>query len=209
MEDVLEVYSRPHNASQPVVCMDEQPVQFLKETRTPIMATKNHPKRVDYEYERAGTASIFMFTEPLGGTRKVSVRPRRTKVDWALEMRDLMNNQYKDADKIILVLDNLNTHTRGAFYEALPAIEARDLVKRLEFHYTPKHGSWLNIAESELSALTRQCLKNKRHSDIEQLRKSTKCWEININKKQRGVDWQFTIDDARIKLKSIYPNILF
>jgi len=208
MEDVLEIYSQPYNASNPVICMDEQPIQLLKETRKPIAATKNHPKRVDYEYERAGTASIFMFAEPLAGSRKVSVRPRRTKIDWALEMEDLMNTRYKNADKIILVLDNLNTHTRGAFYEAFPAEKARNLVKRLEFHYTPKHGSWLNIAESELSAMTRQCLKNKRYSDIDGLRKNINSWEMNINKNQRGVDWQFTVDDARKKLKSIYPKVL-
>lgn len=209
MEDVLEVYSQPYNKLQPVICMDEQPVQLLKETREPIAATRNHPRRVDYEYERAGTASIFMFAEPLAGSRKVSARLRRTKVDWAFEVEELISTRYRNADKIILVLDNLNIHTSGAFYEAFPAEKARNIVKRLEFHYTPKHGSWLNIAESELSAMTRQCLKNKRFSDIEELCDNIKAWEIRINKDQRGVDWHFTIDDARNKLKSIYPKILF
>jgi hypothetical protein len=209
MEDVLEIYSKPYNKLQPIICMDEQPVQLLKETRKPIAATKNHPRRVDYEYERAGTASIFMFAEPLAGRRKVSARSRRTKADWAFEVEELISTQYKNADKITLVLDNLNTHTRGAFYEAFPAEKARDIVRRLDFHYTPKHGSWLNIAESELSAMTRQCLKNRKFSDIDELRHNIKAWEIRINKSQRGVDWQFTIDDARNKLKSIYPKILF
>ena len=209
MEDVLDVYSQPYNKSRPVVCMDEQPIQLLKETRKPIAATKNHPRRVDYEYERAGTASIFMFSEPLAGIRKVSARPRRTKVDWALEVEELISTQYKNANKIILVLDNLNTHTKGAFYEAFPAEKARGIVNRLELHYTPKHGSWLNVAESELSAMTRQCLKNRRFPDIDKLRNEIKAWGMSINKNQRGVDWQFTIDNARKRLKSIYPKILF
>ena len=153
MEDVLDIYSRPYNSSVPVICMDEQPIQLLDETRTPIPATLDHPERVDYEYERAGTASIFMFTEPLAGKRQVSVRNRRTKVDWAIEMDELLNTQYADVEKVILVCDNLNTHTRGAFYEAFPAEKAREIVKKIEFHFTPKHGSWLNIAECELSAM--------------------------------------------------------
>jgi len=209
MEDVLEVYSQPYNKAIPVICMDEQPVQLLKEKRQTINATKNHARRVDYEYERAGTASIFMFAEPLAEKRRVSVRPHRTKVDWAFEVEELIRRYYNDANKIILVCDNLNTHTRGAFYEAFSANKAREIVKRLEFHYTPKHGSWLNIAESELSAMTRQCLKNRRFSDIENLRKNIKAWSEKINKKQRGVDWQFTVGDARKKLKSIYPKIIF
>src|SRR3954447_22268534 len=153
MEDVLEVYSRPYDARQPVLCMDEQPVQLLKETRTPIAATKEHPRRVDYEYERAGTASIFMFCEPLGGWRQASVRPRRTKVDWAQEVEQLLRTRYQSAKKVILVSDNLNTHTKGAFYEVFAPATARSLVRRLEYCHTPKHGSWLNIAENELSAM--------------------------------------------------------
>lgn len=171
MEDVLDTYAMPYNASVPVVCMDEQPVQLLQETRTPIAQTKEHAKRVDYEYERAGTASLFMFTEPLSGWRKVSARSQRTKIDWAFEMEELLRTKYADAEKIILICDNLNTHTRGAFYEAFSAEQARAIVKRIEFCYTPKHGSWLNIAENELSSMTRQCLHNRRIEDIDTLRK--------------------------------------
>jgi hypothetical protein len=207
MEDVLEIYSRPYDPLVPVICMDEQPIQLLNETRVPIPATENHPQRVDYEYERAGTASIFMFTEPLAGKREVSVRPRRTKMDWAIEMEQLLSTQYASADKIILVCDNLNTHTRGAFYEAFPAEKAREIVKRIEFHYTPKHGSWLNIAECELSAMTQQCVKNRRFGTIELLTQETQAWAKKTNKTQRGVNWQFSIEKARHKLKSIYPKV--
>lgn len=208
MEDVLEVYGKPYDKSVPVICMDEKPVQLLKETRVPIKATKNHAKRVDYEYERAGTASIFMFTEALAGKRWVSARPQRTKVDWAIEMKQLIDTQYPDCEKIILVCDNLNTHTRGAFYEAFPAEVARAFVKRIEFHYTPKHGSWLNIAECELSAMTSQCLAKRRMSDIQNLSDELAAWAKRANQKQKGVNWQFSIDKARTKLKSIYPQIL-
>lgn len=187
--------------------MDEQPIQLLNESRTPIPATINHPQRVDYEYERAGVASIFMFTEALAGKRSVSVREHRTKVDWAIEMEQLLSTEYADAEKIILVCDNLNTHTRGAFYEAFPADKAREIVKRIEFHYTPKHGSWLNIAECELSAMSSQCLKNRRFGTIEELAEETKTWAHRTNQTQRGVNWQFSIEKARHKLKSIYPKI--
>jgi DDE superfamily endonuclease len=207
MEDVLEIYSKPYNPLIPVICMDEKPIQLLNETRESIPATENHPERVDYEYERAGTASIFMFTEPLAGKREVSVRDRRTKIDWAIEMEQLLRTQYAHIDKVILVCDNLNTHTRGAFYEAFPAEKAREIVKKIEFHYTPKHGSWLNIAECELSAMTNQCLKNRRFGTIELLTKETQEWAKKINQTQRGVNWQFSIDKARKKLKSIYPRI--
>lgn len=207
MEDVLEIYSRPYDASLPVICMDEQPIQLLSETRPPITATLNHPERVDYEYERAGVASIFMFTEPLAGKREVTVRERRTKIDWAFEMEKLLTTHYSHVEKIILVCDNLNTHTRGAFYEAFPAEKARNLVKRIEFHYTPKHGSWLNIAECELSAMTSQCVKHRRFDTINFLRDETSAWAKKANKTQRGVDWQFNIEKARHKLKSIYPKI--
>ena len=207
MEDVLDIYSRPYNPSVPVICMDEQPVQLLKDTRAPIAATQNHPIRVDYEYERAGTASIFMFSEPLAGKRDVSVRTRRTKVDWAMEINRLLETQYTNAEKVILVCDNLNTHTRGAFYEAFPAEKAREIVKRLEFHYTPKHGSWLNVAECELSAMTSQCIRNRRFENIDFLTQETQAWADKINKTQRGINWQFSIEKARNKLKSIYPKI--
>lgn len=207
MEDVLERYARPYDAAYPVVCMDEQPVQLTRETRDPITASRVHPERVDYEYERAGTACIFMFAEPLAGWRQVRVRPRRTKVDWALEMEELLRTRYKDAEKVIVVCDNLNTHTRGAFYEAFGAEKARQLVQRIEFHYTPKHGSWLNISENELSSMTRQCISGRRIGSIKKLRTETAAWSDYGNAKQRGIDWQFTIEKARIKLKSLYPNL--
>lgn len=209
MEDILDTYAMPYNESVPVVCMDEQPVQLLNETRASIPATKDHPQRVDYEYERSGTASIFMFTEPLSGWRKVSVRSQRKKIDWAIEMEELLRTKYADAKKIILVCDNLNTHTRGAFYEAFSAEKAREIVKRIEFRYTPKHGSWLNISENELSSMTRQCMHNRRIGDIITLREETEAWATATNSKQRDVDWQFTINDARKKLKSIYPKIKY
>jgi DDE superfamily endonuclease len=207
MENVLETYAQPYDSRFPVLTMDEQPVQLLKETRRPIPATKKHPRRVDYEYERAGTASVFIFAEPLSGWRHVCVRQHRTKVDWALEMAALLRTRYARAEKVIVVCDNLNTHTMGAFYEAFPPEEARELVRRIEFRYTPKHGSWLNIAENELSSLYRQCLKDRRFFSIVALRREAETWSRHCNNKQRGVDWQFKIDDARTKLKSLYPKI--
>jgi DDE superfamily endonuclease len=207
MEDVLETYEKPYNPAVPVVCMDEQPVQLLKETRPPIAATAEHGRRVDYEYERAGTASIFMFTEPLAGWREVAVRERKTKIDWATEVARLLEGRYAGCEKVILVCDNLNTHTKGAFYEAFLPDRARRLVRRVEFCYTPKHGSWLNIAENELSSLTRQCVSGRRFADVPTLRQETVAWCIDVNASQRGVDWQMKIDDARTKLKSVYPTI--
>jgi len=208
MEEVLDVYSRPHDAAFPVVCMDEQPVQLLKETRIPIPASKAHARRVDYEYERAGTACIFMFAEPLSGWRHVRVRPQRTKVDWALEMDDLLRTCFGSAQHVTLVCDNVNTHTKGAFYEVFTPEKARSILKRLSFCYTPKHGSWLNIAENELSSLTRQCLSRRRIPSLKMLREETAAWATSCNRKQRGVDWQFTIGDARKKLKSLYPKFI-
>jgi len=208
MENVLDTYALPPNAQVPVLCMDEQPVQLLKETHVPIMATKAHAKRVDYEYERAGTASIFMFTEPRSGWRTVRVRKQRTKVDWAIEMAELLHTRYATAEKVIVVCDNLNTHTMGAFYEAFAPEKARELVRRIAFRYTPKHGSWLNIAENELSSLTQQCLKDRRLGDIATLRTEASAWETQSNTKQRGVNWQFKINDARTKLQSLYPKIV-
>lgn len=207
MENVLETYAQPYDPRFPVLAMDEQPVQLLKETRQPIPATTAHPRRVDYEYERAGTASVFLFAEPLSGWRDVRVRERRTKVDWALEMAALLRTRYAKAEKVILVCDNLNTHTMGAFYEAFAPEEARALVQRLEFRYTPKHGSWLNVAENELSSLHRQCLRDRRFGLIAEIRRETAAWSRASNEKQRGVDWQFRIDDARTKLKSLYPKL--
>ena len=208
MEEVLETYAQPYDPRRPVVCMDEQPIQLLKETRVPIPATQEHPRRVDYEYERAGTASIFMFCEPLSGWRQVSVRERRTKIDWAREVEELLRARYASVEKVILVCDNLNTHTKGAFYETFEPEKARAIVRRLEFRHTPKHGSWLNIAENELSSMTRQCVKDRRFGTIDDLRLETTAWHQHTNAKQRGVDWQFKVADARIKLKSVYPKII-
>lgn len=208
MEEVLDTYATPANPAVPVVCMDERPTQLLNETRTPIPATKAYPRRVDYEYERAGTASVFVFCEPQTGWRQVTVRPRRTKVDWAREVATLLRTRYATADRVTLVCDNLNTHTRGAFYEAFDPATARDLVKRIDFRYTPKHGSWLNVAECELSAMTRQCLAHRRFGTIEDLQSATAAWAKATNTKQRGVDWQFRSTDARTKLKSLYPKLV-
>jgi DDE superfamily endonuclease len=206
MEDVLEVYQTPYDPQVPMVCMDEQPVQLIKETRQPLPAAPGQPEKVDYEYERNGTANIFMFTEPLNGTRHVSVTEHRTAVDWASEIRDLLEVRYPEAARVRLVCDHLNTHGIGSLYEAFPPEQARRLASRLEIHYTPKHGSWLNIAEIELSALTMQCL-DRRIPDLETLTKETQQWEQRRNESQKGVDWQFSTRDARIKLKRLYPQI--
>ena len=207
MEQVLDTYAKPYDPANPVLCMDEQPVQLIRETRKSIAATANHARRVDYEYERAGTASIFMFTEPLAGWREATARESKTKLDWALEVAHLLDGRYRDCDQITLVCDNLNTHTIGAFYEAFPAARARKLVSRLAFCHTPKHGSWLNIAENELSSMTRQCLHGRRMADLKTLRQEISAWSNNTNRNPRGVDWQMKITDARYKLKSVYPKI--
>jgi len=206
MEDILELYHMPYDPQVPLVCMDEQPVQLIKETRQPLPAQHGPPERYDYEYERNGTATIFMFTEPLRGVRTVSVRERKTAIDWATEVQQLLETQYPEADRIRLVCDNLNTHGLGALYEAFPPEQARALAARLEMHHTPKHGSWLNIAEIELSALTLQCL-DRRMPDMATLRAETKQWEQRRNASQKGVDWQFSTYDARIKLRRLYPQI--
>ena len=208
MEQVLDLYARPYDPACPVVCMDEQPVQLVKETRPPVTATKARPRRVDYEYERAGTASVFLFSEPLAGWRQAAARARRTKADWAVEVAGLLEGRYADCPKVTLVCDNLNTHTKGAFYEVFEPVRARELVRRLAFCYTPKHGSWLNIAENELSAMTRQCLRGRRIGDLETLHDEVSAWSSDINGTQRGVDWQMKVDDARCKLKSVYPKIV-
>ena len=207
MEDVLDLYCLPYDPEIPAVNMDEQPVQLIKETRAPVPAAPGRPARTDYEYERNGTANIFMFVEPLGGWRKANVRKQKTSVDWAHEIKELLDVDYPDAKKVRLVMDNLNTHKIGALYEAFAPDEARRLARRLEIHHTPKHGSWLNIAEIELSVLTKQCL-GRRIPDLEMLHRETKTWERERNRNQKGVDWRFTTDDARIKLKRLYPQIL-
>jgi len=208
MELILETHERPYDPAIPVLNMDEQPVQLLKETRQPIPATKMQAKRVDYEYERAGTASIFLFTEPLAGWREVTVRERRTKVDWAMETARLLEGRYAACEKVILACDNLNTHTIGAFYEVFEPERARALVRRLEIRHTPKHGRWPNIAENELSSLTRQYVAGRRFGDIATLREETAAWFTATNATQRGVDWQMKVQDARGKLKSVSPKIM-
>jgi hypothetical protein len=207
MEEVLDTYAQAYDPRHPKVCMDEQPFQLVKETQVPIEPTTTHGKRVDYEYERNGTASIFMFAEPLSGFRQATARPQRTKADWAVEVAQLLDGRYADCEYITLVCDNLNTHTKGAFYEAFEAEQARAYVQRIRFCYTPKHGSWLNIAECELSCLTRQCLSDRRLGEVAELQREIALWAEATNNKQRGVDWQFRIADARVKLKRLYPII--
>jgi hypothetical protein len=207
MEAVLATYAEPYDPKNPKLCMDEQPVQLLLETKVPLPATKTHGERVDYEYERNGTAAIFMFTEPLAGFRQATVRRRRTKEDWALEVAHLMDTRYAECDTVTLICDQLNTHTKGAFYVAFEPAVARAYLQRLRFVYTPKHGSWLNIAECELSALSRQCLAGRRIGYLEVLQHETAAWSTDVNEKQRAVDWHFQIDDARLKLKHLYPKI--
>ena len=206
MEEILDTYCLAYDPAIPLICMDGQPVQLLKETRTPLPARSGYPTRVDYEYERNGTANIFLFTEPLQGHRHVHVRPQRAAVDWANEIQHLLEIEYPEAERIRLVCDNLNTHKLGSLHEAFTPATARGLAQRLEIHYTPKHGSWLNIAELELSVLTRQCL-DRRIPDLDTLRQETHAWETRRNTAQKGVDWQFTTPDARIKLQQLYPQI--
>ena len=205
MEDILELYKRPYDEKFPLVCMDEQPVQLLKETRVPLPARPGRPRRYDDHYERAGTANIFLFAEPLGHWRRASVTERRTAIDWAEGVRILLEDHYPDAEKVILVCDNLNTHTIASFYEAFPPAVARRLVERIEIHYTPKHGSWLNVAECELSVLSRHCLRN-RTGTIAELRGKAGPWSRERNASQRGVDWRFTAEGARIKLTRLCPQ---
>lgn len=205
MEDVLELYHRAYDQRFPVVCMDEEPVQLVKETRMPLPPQPGRPRRYDHHYERAGTACVFLFTEPLGGWRRSSVCERRTGVDWAQQMQILLETDYAQARKVIVVCDNLNTHKIGSFYEAFAPALARRLVERLEIHHTPKHGSWLNVAECELSVLSRHCLRTRTGS-IEVLRQNVTAWQGERNERQCAVDWRFTTGDARIRLKRLYPQ---
>jgi hypothetical protein len=206
MEDVLDVYERPYDPKCPVVNMDEQPVQLVKEVRRPLEIQPGHPRRYDHEYERAGTSCVFLFTEALASWRQVTARPQRTAIDWAQEVAALLEGRYARAEKVILICDQLNTHTIASLYKAFPAERARRLAQRLEIHYTPKHGSWLNLAECELSVLTRHCLRNRTPSLRALTRKAT-VWTRDRNARQRGVDWQFTTKDARMKLKRLYPQV--
>jgi hypothetical protein len=206
LENVLDVYQRAYDPDVPVVCMDETSKQLVAETRQPLPPLPGEPERYDYEYERHGTANIFMFTEPLGGWRHVSVTERHTKVDWALQVRELLNVRYPEAKKVTLVCDNLNTHNDASLYEAFEPGEAHRLRSRLELVHTPKHGSWLNIAEIELNVLARQCFCQM-IGDQSKLKEQVAAWESDRNAKQKGVDWQFTTADARVKLKRLYPKI--
>ena len=204
MEEVLDLYQQPYDPNNPVVCMDEKPVQLLQDVREPLPAEPGKLERIDYEYERKGTANVFMFAEPLGSQRHVSIREHKTDRDWAYEIKELLEVHYPQAEKVRLVIDNLSTHKLGSLYETFSPEEAHELAKRLDLHYTPKHGSWLNIAEIELSVLTRQCL-NRRIENMALLTRECKAWEDMRNTRQKGVDWQFTTQDARIKLKRLYP----
>ena len=206
MEDVLEVYKRPYNEKRPVVCMDELNKQTVKEIQTPLPAEPGKPQRFDTEYERNGTSNIFLSFEPLRGKRQLKVTPRRTKVDWAHYIKKLVDEEYSQAEKIVLVQDNLNTHTGASLYEAFEPSEAKRILEKIEFHYTPKHGSWLNMAEIELSHLSRQCL-DRRIPDPETLEKEVNAWLKKRNQEASRVDWHFTAEDARIKLKKLYPTL--
>lgn len=206
MEDILEVYTQPADPDRPLVCMDEVPKQLLSDVRESIAVQPGQPERFDYEYQRQGVANLFMFFEPFRGQRHVKVTDTRTRLDWAEAMRDLSDEIHPEAEKIIVVLDNLNTHTPAAFYLAFEPDEARRLVNRFEFHFTPKHGSWLNMAEIELSVLSRQCL-NRRIPDEQALSREVQSWVDDRNAKVVKVDWRFSTADARIKLKRLYPKI--
>jgi hypothetical protein len=204
MEDVLEVYGLPYNPAYPQVCFDERPVQLLAEVLEPLPAQPGQARRYDYEYERAGTANLFVMCQPLAGWREVKVTDRRTKVDFAHCMKDLVNRHFPDAVLIRVVLDNLNTHTPGALYEAFAPEEARRILRKLEFHYTPKHGSWLNMAEIEIAILSRQCLK-QRIGTVDRLQHVTRIWTQRRNDQQATIDWQFDVTKARTKLARLYP----
>lgn len=206
MEDVLSVYHRPYDPMLPVVCMDESSKQLVGEVTPPIPMAPGHPVLKDDEYVRKGVAEIFLAVEPLAGFREVKITERRTMKDWAFFIRDLVEGKYAAAQRIVLVMDNLNTHSIASLYEAFPADEALRIAKRLEIHYTPKHGSWLNIAEIELSVFKRQCLP-ERISKIEEVRCKTKAWNKDRNSRQNKVDWQFSTEEARIKLKRLYPKL--
>jgi len=206
MEDVLEIYKLPYNAKRPVICMDEMPRQLLSQTREPISCQPGQPARQDYEYKRNGVADLFMLFEPLQGKRFVEVTEQRRRIEWATVMKQVADDLYPQAEKIVVILDNLNTHTPSAFYETFAPEEARRLVERFEFHFTPKHGSWLNMAEIELSALVRQCL-DRRLPDLKTLTQEVQAWQQQRNDEVVKVQWQFKTNDARTKLFHLYPHI--
>jgi len=206
MEDVLEVYQRPYDPLHPVICMDEKPYQLLDDVSPPQPVKEGTPRREDNEYERKGTCCLFAFVEPLTGWQYISASPRRTMLDWAREIKHVLTECFQGAEKVLLIADNLNTHFIKSLYEAFPAAEALSLAKRLEIHYTPKKGSWLNIAEIELSILSRQCL-DRRIASLERLSAEIYSWQTERNLNPTPVRWQFTTDEARIKLHSLYPKL--
>ncbi len=206
MEEVLDVYTRPYDPRYPQVCMDEASKQLLRDSRAPLPLKPGQVTRVDYEYEREGVANLFLFCEPLAGRRWVDVTEHRTKADWARQIQELVDVRYPEAERIVLVMDNLNTHTPASLYEVFPPAEAKRLADKLEIHHTPKHGSWLNIAEIELSVLSRQCL-DRRVPDFATLAVEVAAWEAQRNAVGGTVDWRFTTADARVKLKRLYPSL--
>jgi hypothetical protein len=206
MEDVLEGYTRPYDPLRPLVCMDEVSKQLLRDAVEPLPMRPGSPGRVDYEYEREGVVNLFLFCEPLVGQRWVDPTEHRTKLDWARQIKELVDERYPEAETIVLVMDNLNTHSPASLYEAFPPDEAKRLADRLEIHHTPRHGSWLNIAEIELSVLSRQCL-DRRVPDYETLEAEVQAWQQRRDREGSKVDWRFTTEDARIKLKHLYPSL--
>jgi transposase len=206
MEDVLEVYTRPYDPLRPQICMDETSKQLLRDTKEPLPMEPARVERRDYEYERGGVVNLFLFCEPLQGRRWVDVTQRRTKTDWAHQIKELVDERYPEAERIVLVMDNLNTHTPASLYEAFEPAEARRLAEKLEIHYTPKHGSWLNMTEIELSVLSRQCLE-RRVADFEALEAEVAAWQERRDEKGGKIDWRFRTDDAHIKLERLYPSL--
>lgn len=204
MEDLLDLYAEPFSPGRPVVCMDEASKQLVGEMRPSLPAGRGHAKRVDYEYRRNGTVNLFVFVQPRGGWRMVRVTDHRARTDWALAVRELLGVQFPDAEIVRLVMDNLNTHSLGSLYEAFEPSEARRLAKRLEIHYTPKHASWLNIAENEIGVLSSQCL-DRRIEDCDEFRREVAAWESERNEKKVEVNWKFTVEMARVKLRRVYP----
>ena len=205
MEDVLDVYTQPYDPKRPLICMDEVNSQLLADVRPPLPVEPGQPRREDYEYEREGVFNVFVASEPLVGWRKAMVRAQRTRRDWAYFMKEVLDQQYPEADKVVLVMDNLNTHGPASFYEVFPPNEAHRLARKLEIHSTPKHGSWVNMAEIELSVLSRQCL-SRRMGSFAEAERQVQAWETHRNQDQAKVDWRFTTPDARIKLKRLYPS---
>jgi hypothetical protein len=206
MEDVIETYHLPYDERFPLICMDESCKQLVGEVAPPLPMAPGRPRRIDHEYVRHGVAEIFLEVEPLTGRRHVQASENRTRRDWALFIRAMLDERYPKAVKVRLVLDNLNTHTAASLYETFPAPEARRLAERIEFHYTPKHGSWLNVAEIELSALASQCL-DRRIASLDLLNREINAWQVHRNNRPAAIDWQFTTSEARIKLKRLYPNL--